>query len=229
MQSNNTLSTPDLNLVYILGFILKSVPLSYLQPFLRYAMQTMVTKHSDLFTRLNEEESNLDFIIDAKDIPFNFYMKPNVEKPILLAIKKENNIEAKAVIKGTLEDFLLMLEGKLDGDAAFFSKRLQIEGKTEYVVALRNAIDSVDVNVLEDLITPLHSSLQGPLKYAVSLLLKQYQHVDKCVKGVKEALTSKIEGKLDAHEKDIDEIKQELYQVKRNIIKATRGPLRKKV
>jgi predicted lipid carrier protein YhbT len=51
-----------------------------------------------------------------------------------------------------------MVEGRLDGDALFFSRDLSIEGDVEAVVALRNAIDGEGLNILQDAVAPL-----GPL------------------------------------------------------------------
>ncbi len=230
MQSDNKKqNASDLNLVYILGIFLNTLPLSLIQMFLRYCMKTMVENHRDLFTRLNSEEDSLDFIIQVKDLPFDFYMKTNLENPILLAIDKENNIEADAYIKSSLQDLLLMLEGKLDGDAAFFSKKLNIEGKTEHVVALRNALDSVEINVLEDLVAPLHAHLQKPVKALAMLGFKKYQTLNNYLQILKQSITGNIEDKINLQSKDIEEIKHDLYHAKRDIIKATRGPLRKKV
>ena len=51
-----------------------------------------------------------------------------------------------------------LLEGRVDGDALFFSRDLAIEGDTEVVLMLRNAVDSEVIDVLDDL-----TSVFGPL------------------------------------------------------------------
>ena len=38
----------------------------------------------------------------------------------------------------------------MDGDALFFSRDLMIEGDTEAVVCLRNALDDMDSNVIDE-------------------------------------------------------------------------------
>ena len=43
-----------------------------------------------------------------------------------------------------------MVDGQLDGDALFFTRKLVVEGDTEAVVCLRNAIDDVEGSIAED-------------------------------------------------------------------------------
>jgi len=58
-----------------------------------------------------------------------------------------------------------LLEGRLDGDALFFSRELTVEGDTEAVLLLRNAVDSDEVDLFEDLLSVL-GPLAGPLRFA---------------------------------------------------------------
>lgn len=41
-----------------------------------------------------------------------------------------------------------MIHGTLDGDALFFARDLVIEGDTEAVLALRNALDDAEIDLL---------------------------------------------------------------------------------
>ena len=43
-----------------------------------------------------------------------------------------------------------MVDGRLDGDALFFSRDLQVSGDTEAVVSLRNALDDLEGSVADD-------------------------------------------------------------------------------
>jgi hypothetical protein len=58
-----------------------------------------------------------------------------------------------------------LMEGRLDGDALFFSRALVIEGNTEVVVALRNALDGEEIDLLDDVL-----SLFGPFNPLARLL-----------------------------------------------------------
>ena len=44
-----------------------------------------------------------------------------------------------------------MVDGRYDGDALFFTRDLKIEGDTEAIVCLRNALDDVDGSIAENI------------------------------------------------------------------------------
>ena len=46
-----------------------------------------------------------------------------------------------------------MIDGRYDGDALFFTRDLIVEGDTEAVVCLRNALDDVEGSVADDVAT----------------------------------------------------------------------------
>jgi len=57
-----------------------------------------------------------------------------------------------------------MVDGTYDGDALFFSRDLSIEGDTEAVLALRNAIENADLDLSTVLGFP--QPMQGPVNRA---------------------------------------------------------------
>lgn len=65
-------------------------------------------------------------------------------------------------IEGTLPLLVALLEGDLDGDALFFSRDLQVNGDTEALLTLRNALDSEDFSLKRELL-----DLSGPIMPAV--------------------------------------------------------------
>ncbi len=61
-------------------------------------------------------------------------------------------------IEGTLPVLVALLEGDLDGDALFFSRDLQVDGNTEALLTLRNALDSEDFSLKRELL-----NISGPI------------------------------------------------------------------
>jgi O2-independent ubiquinone biosynthesis accessory factor UbiT len=57
---------------------------------------------------------------------------------------------ADARISGPLEALVDLLEGRIDGDALFFNRILRISGDTALVVALRNAFDGEDLDLVAE-------------------------------------------------------------------------------
>lgn len=76
---------------------------------------------------------------------------------------------ADARIRGPFLDLIDLLGGGDDGDARFFSRVLSIEGDTEVVVALRNVIDTAELDPLRDLL-PIPAPLAPLVRRGTSCL-----------------------------------------------------------
>jgi predicted lipid carrier protein YhbT len=66
-----------------------------------------------------------------------------------------------------------LVHGVYDGDALFFSRDLVIEGDTEAVLALRNAIDNEEIDLAKEaagLFGPLESLAAGPARKLAELV-----------------------------------------------------------
>jgi len=78
-------------------------------------------------------------------------LKPRPEAPSLSAWRRNDAPFSHARIAGTFLNLFDLIDGSLDGDALFFSRKLRVTGDTEAVVALRNALDDVDGGVVESI------------------------------------------------------------------------------
>jgi len=152
---------PPLSPVLLAGVALRPMPLILLQPILKIAMDLMIKNHGDVFERLSVLD-NPRFLIDPLDLPFVFILDPGCSRPQLTARLADENIDTTATIRGPLSALIELLEGRTDGDALFFNRTLRVEGDTEAVLTLRNAIDGADINLVEEILTRL-----GPLKRPV--------------------------------------------------------------
>ncbi len=56
--------------------------------------------------------------------------------------------EADAVVRGGLADLLEIAAGRSDGDALFFSRSIEVEGDVAFIVALRNALEELQLEPL---------------------------------------------------------------------------------
>jgi predicted lipid carrier protein YhbT len=129
---------------------LRFLPLPLLQPILSL-IGSQVAKHQpDVFLRLGPHAQK-SFIIDPTDLPFVLLLKPRPEAPSLSAWRRGEVPHGHCRIAGTFLDLFDLIDGSLDGDALFFSRKLRVTGDTEAVVALRNALDDVDGGVVESI------------------------------------------------------------------------------
>lgn len=66
------------------------------------------------------------------------------------AVARDAAPQAGAVIRGRFMQLLELVDSEEDGDAAFFSRDLELTGDIETVVGLRNALDDVDGSIAAD-------------------------------------------------------------------------------
>ena len=132
-----------------LRYILAPVPLFVLQPILRRIVEKIARERPELFNRIGPHKDKL-FLIDPTNLPFAFVLKAHPEKPLFRAYRRKDLPETDARIAGTFLTLFDMVDGEIDGDAMFFSRALTVEGDTEAIVCLRNALDDMDGSVTED-------------------------------------------------------------------------------
>lgn len=112
-------------------------------------------RHPGLLRRLGEHAAQA-VLIDPTDLPFVLRLEP-LEGPRITVHRRGRAPAAAARIAGPLSALTGMLHGRYDGDALFFSRDLTIEGDTEVVLALRNALDDAELDLGGELAT-----LAGP-------------------------------------------------------------------
>lgn len=111
-------------------------------------------------------------MIDPVNLPFVLVLQAHPDTPLLRAYRRRKAPRTDAQIAGTFLTLLDMVDGHLDGDALFFTRELHIEGDTEAVVCLRNALDDLEGSVAEDT-----ASLFGPPgRQALKVLRKIRNH-----------------------------------------------------
>lgn len=82
-------------------------------------------------------------------MPFVLLLQPNPNKPEL-HVRRTNIGAWDAKISGSFMNLLRLVEARIDGDALFFSRELVVEGDTEAVVCLRNALDDMDSTIIDE-------------------------------------------------------------------------------
>lgn len=141
---------PSLSPIVLAGIALRPVPPMLFNPVMKYAIAAMKRRHPEVFERLRELGDPV-YLVDPLDLPFVVLLRPNHNPPTLTVARDDGHLAATAVIRGPFLVLLDLLEGRVDGDALFFSRELTIEGDTEHVVALRNAVDSADIDLIAEL------------------------------------------------------------------------------
>lgn len=128
---------------------LRLVPLPAVQWPLQRVAGGFARRHPAVFARLGPHASKT-YLIDPTDLPFAFRLQPRLPAPRIDVAPRPLRQPWDARIAGPLSGLLGMVHGTLDGDALFFSRDLVIEGDTEAVLALRNALDDAEVDLLAE-------------------------------------------------------------------------------
>jgi len=119
------------------------------QPFLTHIVRRIAAGHPSLFSRLGPHRQT-DYLIDPVELPFALHLRPDPEALIFRAVPRDAAPPAGAAIRGRFLLLLELVDSEVDGDAAFFSRDLEVTGDTEAVVRLRNALDDVDGSIAEE-------------------------------------------------------------------------------
>lgn len=157
---------PPMSPVLLAGLIARPLPPLLLQPALNATFAVLKRRHPGLFERLSCLTKPV-FLIDPTDLPLVFLLDADPDHPRLTAARHSDG-QAVATIRGPLLTLIDLLEGRMDGDALFFSRGLSIEGDTEAVVALRNAVDDADIDLRGDLLASI-GPLALPVRHALNL------------------------------------------------------------
>lgn len=134
------------------------LPLSLVQAPSTLLFRRVLARHPRLFDRLGDH-ARKRFGFVPTDLPFAYEVLPSVPA---IRVVRPPALRADATISGPIVLLLALLEGRVDGDALFFARQLDISGDTEAILALRNALDDSDL----DLPTAV-GAMAGPLAVPV--------------------------------------------------------------
>ncbi len=132
-----------------LHFLFAPLPLSLVNRTFGRMMAAVSAKRPELFERLTGHYHK-KILIDPTNLPFVIELSPDPLRPRLRAHRRGAIRVADARISGSFLTLLGLIDGRLDGDALFFSRDIKVEGDTEAVVSLRNALDDIEGTIAQD-------------------------------------------------------------------------------
>lgn len=144
----------------IASMLIAAVPLEIMQRAAAKLLVEMLARNPQLFDRLGEHAGKR-FAFVPTDLPFAYMVTP--AGPILRVVRQPALPLAEVTVKGPIVMLLALLEGRLDGDALFFSRQIEFSGDTEAMLALRNALDDNHIDLPSDLAL-LAGPLAGPVR-----------------------------------------------------------------
>ncbi|WP_104666360.1 ubiquinone anaerobic biosynthesis accessory factor UbiT [Ensifer adhaerens] len=134
---------------------LSFVPIIAIETVVRRVFARVIETHPGLFDRLADHAAKRYAFLPS-DLPIGFLVEPAV--PRISVHRKASAPASDALMEGELVLLLALLEGRIDGDAVFFSRDLTVSGDMEAMLALRNALDDCEIDLPRDL-----ADMSGPL------------------------------------------------------------------
>lgn len=119
---------------------------------LTQAVRRLARRRPDVFTRLGVHQGKR-YLIRPTDLPIGFVLFP-CGATARVRIGHPGSLDADVRIEGPLSDLLSLFDGSLDADAAFFSRRLRVEGDTAAMMALHNAIEAAELRLGDLIVAP---------------------------------------------------------------------------
>lgn len=118
----------------------------------------LVRRHGAMLERL-ADFAGATCLVVPQDLPMAFLVTLRTPPlaPRLHLVDPTRVSHARATIRADIATLFELLEGRIDGDALFFSRDLVVEGDMEVVVALRNAVDDAGIDLIADA-----TSMLGP-------------------------------------------------------------------
>lgn len=147
------------------SLLARLIPSVLTRPAFAFAMAAMRRRHPGILGRLGPSARAL-VVIDPSDLPVSFALDLRPSDPVLRLATARDGKHAAVTVRGPLATLIALVEGRLDGDALFFSRDLTITGDMEPVVALRNALDGEEIDLARELLAPL-GPLSGPAARAL--------------------------------------------------------------
>jgi len=197
---------PNLSPLLLIGLALRPAPGPALQAVASLSMAAMLGRHRGVFERL-ATLGNPTFLIDPVDLPVRLLLDAALPRPRLTVLREGDAPPAApaAAIRGPMPALIELLEGRIDGDALFFSRILAVEGDMAAVVALRNAVDGADINLIDDLLRPL-GPLGAPARRVAAAATALYRRAEADLDMLRSALLAPMQRRFDVQDARIDEL-----------------------
>jgi predicted lipid carrier protein YhbT len=196
------------------GLAARPLPPAALQPLLTLAMAALMRRHGEAFARLGGL-GDCVFLVDPVDLPLEFLLRPATDPPSLTAVRGgASGIAPTATIRGPLLSLIDLLEGRVDGDALFFSRDLAVAGDTEAILTLRNALDGAGIDLAETA-----ASMLGPFGGIVRRLMGPAEalirRMTRDLEALQETLLSPLARRCDVQAAELEELRAKLDDLQR--------------
>jgi predicted lipid carrier protein YhbT len=222
-MSGTPRDAPPLSPVLLAGFALRPMPRALLAPVANLALTVVSRRHADVMARL-EALRDAEFLIDPVDLPFSFLLRLAAPSPVVevVADDGEGTGRPTATVRAPLLALIDLAEGRIDGDALFFSRDLAIEGDTEAVLTLRNALDSGEIDLIGDVLSLL-GPFARPARWPIKALGALFGRAASDLETLRAAAVGPLARRASLQANEISELEEQLEAVHRRVRRRRAG------
>lgn len=134
------------------------------------ALRRIARRRPEVFERLGPWRE-AEVVIEPSDFPVGFRLRPDGVRGTVRVIRRDDPAPSAARIRGPLMTLLELFDGDGDADAAFFSRRIRIDGDTAAVVALHNSLEAAGLTLAD--ILGVGPRLRGPVNRGLGRLRRR--------------------------------------------------------
>ncbi len=214
-----SLAPPPLSPGLFAGLLLRPLPPALLNPLLAAGLSRALARHPKLLSRLPEGYGG-DVLITITDLQMSVLLHLAPPGASLSVATEATRQSAVAGISGPLQVLIDLLEGRVDGDALFFSRALKFDGDTEIVVALRNALDGVDLSVADFL--PLPAPLSAARPRITQLMSKVHDLATRDLELIRQAAMAGPERTARRQQRKIQNLEDRVGELERKLARSKR-------
>lgn len=198
--------------LFLAGMLGRNLPHQPVDFALQKITDNLCKNHPAVLKRLAPLNGK-SFLIKPRDLPYKIRLEFEGEK-IFAHLDKGNDEPADVWISGTLSSLISMLNGDEDGDALFFSRKIAVEGDTEALLTLRNAIDSDDIDLLSE-INDGFGIFKRPVSKLVDVTSAISEDFDRDLNQLNKALIDPLLIRLAAQEQQIMTLNEKLMRLEK--------------
>lgn len=194
------------------GMALKPLPVAPLNMLLQHITARLAKNHPAILERL-KPLAGKEFLICPADLPHDIRMNIG-DGQISCHIEDDFMGDADVTIRGSLLSLTRMLDGEIDGDALFFSRSITVEGDTEALLTLRNAMDSDDIDIRAEILAPL-GLLKAPAESLLTMGEHLYHNLSHHMDKINQAIINPLSQRCNGLEEDNQELRHKISHLEK--------------
>lgn len=198
------------------GALLRPLPTGPLNALLQRLADRLSARHPEILDRVADVGS-ARLLLVATDLPWRALITLCADGGAEVIVTRRNSgpePEAEATVTGPVDRLIACAQGGGDGDAMFFAREIEVSGNTDVLVALRNALDGAELEIVSEL-AALAGPLRSPVAAAMTRAAVLYARASADLDAFKEDVRAPLQTRLNAQAEELSQLRNEVQRLRR--------------